>query len=97
MARQVVLTPADVKEAIERGIDHVLSNNTSYILDMRIASNTPAIQIKSGDTTFMVDKRYALQPMLNAFHENALQNNASLKKGGSAEDESTHYNIPSLF
>lgn len=94
---EVVLTPADVKEAVERGIDHVLSNNTSYILDMRIASNTPAIQIKSGDTTFMVDKRYALQPMLNAFHDDALQKKASLTKGGSAEDESTNYNIPSLF
>lgn len=99
---EVVHTPATVKDAVERGIDHVLSNNTSYILDMRIASDTPPIKIKSNDTTFLVDKRYALQPTLNIFQEDALRGNslskkASLKKGESLENENLNFNLPSLF
>jgi benzoylformate decarboxylase len=94
---EVVLTPSTVKEAIERGIDHVLSNNTSYILDMRIASNTPAIEIKSKNTTLMVDKRYALQPTLNVFHEDSVRENSSLKRGELLVSENINCNIPSLF
>lgn len=94
---EVVLTPSTVKESIERGIDHVLSNNTSYILDMRIASNTPAIEIKSKNTTIMVDKRYALQPALNVFHEDSVRENSSLKRGELLVSENINCNIPSLF
>ena len=94
---EIVLTPSAVKEAIERGVDHVLSNNTSYILDMRIASNTPAIKVKSNNATLMVDKRYALQPILDVFHENELRKKSLLKKDELSENENTSCNIPSLF
>jgi benzoylformate decarboxylase len=94
---EVVLTPSTVKEAIERGIDHVLSNNTSYILDMRIASNTPTIKIKLKNATLMVDKRYALQPTLNVFHEDSVRENSSLKRGELLVSETINCNIPSFF
>ncbi|MET3020138.1 thiamine pyrophosphate-binding protein [Flavobacterium hydatis] len=99
---EVVLTPATVKEAVERGINHVLNNNTSYILDMRIASDTPPMQIKTKDATFLVDKRYALQPTLNIFQEDALRGSSfSLKAASSSnellDNESTILNLPSLF
>lgn len=94
---EVVHTPATVKEAIERGINHVLNNKTSYILDMRIASNTPAIKVKSNDTTFMVDKRYALQPALNVFYTNSLTKKGSLEKGKLSVSENINLNLPSLF
>ncbi|MCV9929814.1 thiamine pyrophosphate-binding protein [Flavobacterium sp. LS1R49] len=99
---EVVLTAAKVKEAVERGVNHVLNNNSSYILDMRIASNTPPLKIKSNDTFFMVDKRYALQPPLNIFLDDSLRKNASSKKASlkmveSLENENIILNLPSLF
>lgn len=99
---EIVLTADKVKEAVERGINHVLNTDTSYILDMRIASNTPPLVIKSNGDTFTVDKRYALQPPLNIFYQDALikkssVKNGSLKTGEFSVNENISFNLPSLF
>jgi benzoylformate decarboxylase len=95
---EVVQTPANVKDAIARGIDHVLNNKTSYILDMRIAVNTPAPTLGSDGKAIHVDKRYILQPDLNIFHSNVSENTPSLLKSGSEESsEKITNNIPSFF
>ncbi len=64
---EVVYTPDAVKAAIARGIDHVLNTNTSYILDMRIAGNTPTAP-STQSTTFKMPMRYAMQPAIDVFH-----------------------------
>lgn len=99
---EIVLTADKVKEAVERGINHVLSKESSYILDMRIASNTPPLVIKSNGENYTVDKRYALQPPLNIFYQDSLLNkslklNKSFKAGELAVDENVGFNLPSLF
>ncbi|MCD0475863.1 thiamine pyrophosphate-binding protein [Flavobacterium sp. EDS] len=99
---EIVLTADKVKEAVERGINHVLNTETSYILDMRIASNTPPLVIKSNGDTFTVDKRYALQPPLNIFYQDTLMKkssvkNGSLKTGEFSVNENVSFNLPSLF
>ncbi|MCC9070125.1 thiamine pyrophosphate-binding protein [Flavobacterium sp. F-65] len=99
---EIVLTADKVKEAVERGINHVLSKESSYILDMRIASNTPPLVIKSNGENYTVDKRYALQPPLNIFYQDSLLNkslklNKSFKAGELAVDENIGFNLPSLF
>ena len=99
---EIVLTADKVKEAVERGINHVLNTDTSYILDMRIASNTPPLVIKSNGDTFTVDKRYALQPPLNIFYQDSLikkssVKNGSLKTGEFSVNENISFNLPSLF
>lgn len=99
---EIVLTADKVKEAVERGINHVLNTDTSYILDMRIASNTPPLVIKSNGDTFTVDKRYALQPPLNIFYQDSLIKKSSvknglLKTGELSANENISFNLPSLF
>ncbi|WP_375491215.1 hypothetical protein [uncultured Nostoc sp.] len=37
----------DVKIAVQRGIEYVLTKKQSYILDMRIAKNTPPLTAPS--------------------------------------------------
>ncbi|MGO4292039.1 thiamine pyrophosphate-binding protein [Chitinophaga sp. RAB17] len=71
-AGEQVKTPGDVKAAIERGIDHVLNNKTSYILDMRIAQDTPpppAGKAAAGSQA-AITQHYLQQPALDIFHHN---------------------------
>ncbi|GAA3944214.1 thiamine pyrophosphate-binding protein [Chitinophaga oryziterrae] len=63
---EIVRTPDAVKDAVERGIDHVLNNASSYILDMRIAANAPITP-----TTSM--QHYIEQPVLDVFHKQAFK------------------------
>jgi benzoylformate decarboxylase len=93
---EVVETPGAVKDAIERGIEHVLNNNTSYILDMRIASNTPTTPVVSADgSSTMVDERYTAQPALDIFHGAAGATQRKAGRGVAVQQPSA--NIPSIF
>lgn len=62
---EVVKDPKSVKEAVFRGVDYVLTQGKSYILDMRTAHDTPA----AGATNEQVYKRYIEQPSLDIFHK----------------------------
>ncbi len=97
-AGEVVETPGAVKDAIERGIDHVLNNNTSYILDMRIASNTPTTPVVSADgSTLQVDERYTAQPALDIFHVASADAANQRKAGRGTAVQQQGANIPSIF
>ena len=67
-AGEVVKDPKAVKEAIYRGVDYVLKQKKSYILDMRTAQDTPA---PGAHTSEEVYKRYILQPALDIYHKKA--------------------------
>jgi len=85
--------PADVRDAVFRGVDYVLNNKSSYILDMRMAQNTPPPKGKT-----IVDvwyKQYALQPALDFFHKAEQQH--TLKATANTEEIALPANIPSLF
>lgn len=71
---EVVKDPKDVREAIFRGVDFVLTQNKSYILDMRTAQNTPAPTAKTSEQLY---KRYIEQPAIDIFHQ---QHTKNLKK-----------------
>lgn len=89
-AGEVVEQPADVKEAIKRGVEYVLSSNKSYILDMRTAQDTPppATQQEFRDEMY---KRYLDQPPLDFFHKR------NLKMALIASGKQVPENIPSIF
>lgn len=94
-AGEVVETPQEVKAAVERGVDHVLNNNTSYILDMRIAQNTPTTPVVSADgSSTMVEERYAAQPALDIFHA---QLTAKAGRSSKGSQQQLAANIPSIF
>jgi len=86
---EVVKTPGAVKEAIRRGIDHVLTQSTSYILDMRIAGNTPA----APSTSDAIREHYFRQPLLDYFHQETV--NSELLSA--ADGYIMPSNIPSIF
>jgi benzoylformate decarboxylase len=99
-AGEVVETPAAVGAAVNRGIDHVLNNHTAYILDMRIADNTPPIKVVSADgNALQLAEVYRAQPALDLFHRNAGRTNPTelRNEGGKAGQQSTEANIPSIF
>ena len=85
---EVVETPGAVKDAIRRGIDHVLTQPTSYILDMRIAGNTPT----APSTSDAITAYYSKQPVLDYFHKDAVK--TKLLSAGNGHIPS---NIPSIF
>jgi benzoylformate decarboxylase len=65
---EIVQHPKDVHAAVRRGVDYVLREKKSYILDMRTAQapgTTPALDATDIDTS----ERYAAQPPLDIFHE----------------------------
>jgi benzoylformate decarboxylase len=82
---EVVNTPGEVKDAVERGIHHVLNNASSYILDMRIAPNAPKTPTTS-------TQHYIEQPVLDVFHKQAF-------KSYMLETDKTNIpsNMPSIF
>lgn len=82
--------PADVKAAVFRGVDFVLKNKKSYILDMRMDQDTPppSAGVKPAEAWL---KQYRLQPALDFFHKTTAE--ATLKSAGNEIPA----NIPSLF
>lgn len=74
-----VKTPGDVNAAIERGIEHVLNNNSSYILDMRIAQDTPAPPAGKAQENNLsaISQHYLQQPVLDVFHQDTVTLRAS--------------------
>jgi benzoylformate decarboxylase len=82
---EVVNTPAEVKEAVERGVNYVLNNSSSYILDMRIAANTAPAPSSA-------TQHYVEQPVLDVFHKQSMK--LRLLKSGAVNIPS---NIPSIF
>ncbi|MEO1260772.1 MAG: thiamine pyrophosphate-binding protein [Bacteroidota bacterium] len=66
---QVVKSPKAVLRAVRKGIDHVLRNKSSFILDMRIAQNTPTVKAATEKDRADYLKRYTEQPPLNFFHQ----------------------------
>lgn len=85
---EIVEMPGNVKDAIERGIDYVLSNRSSYILDMRIAADTPSTPTTPAKTTL----HYFRQPVLDIFHKQELKSAALESVNGEIP-----VNIPSIF
>jgi benzoylformate decarboxylase len=69
---EVVKEPANVKDAVMRGVDYVLANKKSYILDMRTAQDTPPpATIEEADE--LMYKRYREQPPLDFFHKHTIE------------------------
>lgn len=85
---EIVEMPGNVKDAIERGIDYVLSNRSSYILDMRIAADTPSTPTTPAKTTL----HYFRQPVLDIFHKQELKSAALESVNGEIP-----VNVPSIF
>ncbi|HVI47228.1 MAG TPA: thiamine pyrophosphate-binding protein [Chitinophaga sp.] len=96
-----VKTPADVKDAVEKAVDHVLSNKTSYILDMRVAQDTPAPPAGKAQqaTDGVISRHYLQQPVLDIFHSNgvevAFKEPAGLTNGNGAGH--LPVNMPAIF
>ncbi|RBL91751.1 thiamine pyrophosphate-binding protein [Chitinophaga flava] len=95
-----VETPGNVKAAIEKAVDHVLNNKTSYILDMRIAQDTP---VTPTDTSKIVreaeiNKHYFMQPALDVFHSDGLTAQLA-KEAASRTNGNGHVpaNMPAIF
>jgi benzoylformate decarboxylase len=75
---EVVTKPADVKDAVLRGVDYVLTNKKSYILDMRTAEETPSVPATAEETQEQLYRRFLEQPVLDVFHKHS----GVLKKSG---------------
>jgi len=73
-AGEVVREPHAVKDAVAKAVDYVLTQNKSYILDMRTAQDTPAPGAKGNEDAVL--KKYKAQPALDLFHHEK----ANLKK-----------------
>jgi len=96
---EIVKGPAEVKAAIERGVDHVLNKRSSYILDMRLASNTPNTPVNPT----AAEHRYARQPVLDIFHRSKIKGTAlrsakgtASKGGDQGSEENLAFNLPSI-
>jgi benzoylformate decarboxylase len=66
-AGEIVRQPLQVAAAVERGVDYVLREQRSYVLDMRTAQDpppTPSTQVISASPT----ERYHAQPPTDIFH-----------------------------
>jgi benzoylformate decarboxylase len=98
---QVVKSPKDVMAAIKEGVNHVLKNKTSYILDMRIAKDTPGAPTTAEKTkaraTYM--QRYFSQPPINFFHRHEKVQALTAKRSFAKEQEipKDTPNVPLIF
>lgn len=63
---EVVRAPGDVGDAVSRGVDAVLRDGRSYVLDMRTAQAPPAAP--TTEAAAGVSRRYLAQPRLDYFH-----------------------------
>jgi benzoylformate decarboxylase len=73
LSGETVIGPANVEPAVRRGIDHVMSNGQSYVLDMRTAQDTPAAPPTTDGApppaaTTRLLARYRSQPPLDMVH-----------------------------
>ena len=95
---EVVEGPAEVDAAVRRGLDVVLRDKVSYVLDMRTAKNPPpppSLDLDDADAVkgFMAEQaarylaRYRRQPRLDLFH------GASSKRAADGHDPG-HRNVP---
>jgi benzoylformate decarboxylase len=84
-----VHTPAEVKAAVRKGVDYVLKNKRSYLLDMRIAPDTPPAP--STTVPDEVLERYISQPPLDFVHTITQNNVLALAEEGKSP------NIPIIF
>ncbi|NER00421.1 MAG: thiamine pyrophosphate-binding protein [Cyanothece sp. SIO2G6] len=90
---QVIKQPKDVCQAVKIGVGHVLTKKTSYILDMRIAQETPAPPPSSQEVKKKEYlQRYYSQPPLNVFH-----NSVDKKTTNQMSEEKERLEITILF
>jgi benzoylformate decarboxylase len=73
---EIVRRPREVKAAVRRGVEHVLRNKRSYILDMRTAKETPstptaAVTEPTAEEILQTLERYVLQPPTDFVHRAA--------------------------
>lgn len=88
-AGEKVEKPADVNAAVMRGVEYVLTQQKSYVLDMRMAQETPATPVTTAKAQEDFLKRYREQPPLDVFHQ---QTGGLLKSSG----DSIPANMPAL-
>lgn len=84
-----VKMPADVKAAVRKGIDYLLKNKRSYLLDMRIAPDTPPAP--STTVPDEVLERYIAQPAIDVVHQITRKQVLALAQTGRSP------NIPIIF
>ncbi|GAB2904664.1 benzoylformate decarboxylase [Paraburkholderia jirisanensis] len=72
VAGEIVTHPEGVHAAVKRGIDHVLQSRRPYVLDVRTAGNPdlPPTPKQPPDSAKAL-QRYAAQPPLDVFHQEA--------------------------
>jgi len=91
---EVVKKPGEVSAAIQRGVEYVLANNRSYILDIHTAKDTPAVPSTDQALLKEMYRRYQEQPPLDFFHNGAPKAAAFASGNGHAI---LPPNIPALF
>lgn len=89
---QVVKSPQNVYEAVLDGVEHVLNENTSYILDMRIDQDTPGTPSTDDEAKAIYLERYYAQPPIDYFHRTDISKKAFL-----TETKEELPNIPVIF
>lgn len=102
---EIVEHPHAVESAVARGVEYVLQQGKSYILDMRTLGLKAADQRPTDDTpaptaeatTAQVLARYAEQPPLDVFHNQAPLENAALTAAAPTPKASTPVNLPAVF
>ncbi len=97
---EVVKAPGDVAAAVRRGIDYVLKNNRSYVLDVWTAQDTlvpPSTAAAAAVAAAgpQLAGPFAEQPPLDFFHESSQQ--AGFRANAAAAAPAPRANIPSLF
>src|SRR5260370_36144225 len=99
---EVVNSPADVGPSVRRGVESVLHKRKSYILDMRVALDTPAPPpagtpaspaARQAQLAQMLD-RYLSQPPVDFFHG---QPATSLRALAEPADPAPAINLPIIF
>ncbi|MBC9929808.1 thiamine pyrophosphate-binding protein [Chitinophaga qingshengii] len=96
---ELVRKPGDVMDAIEKAIEHVLAQKTSYILDMRIAQDTPATPTDTSKIArdAVINQHYFMQPPLDVFHSDGVAALAKSAAGSKNGNGHVPVNMPALF
>jgi benzoylformate decarboxylase len=89
---ETVKKPRDVKAAVRRGIDYVLTQKRSYLLDMRIASDTPTAPSTGLSAEAM--QRYIAQPPTDFFHR---AQSKGLAMAAMSPLDAASANVPLIF